>query len=450
MVPILNGQSGHEADSAGYAGGTDRILAVSFYMPPILTARSLQVARTMKQLTRFGWECTVLSVEPTSLRKGTILLDPALEQLYQFSYSMVRAPSAENTTLARWLRRYAINPHLPECRHFWEGKLLWVPGAIQTLRRALAKIGPFSAVISFATPLASHVVGRLVAREMGLPWIAHFSDPWADSPYFSGGPCSRWLRDRIERQIVRDADRVVFVTQRTADLVMRKFPAVWRTKVHVVPHGYDDDLRPAESAPSSTGPLHLVHTRRILWPSRPRYPIRRAGDAQPGWRVARATQGDPGGLREAGHEVRVKNLGLNRVVEFTGPYPYLETLRIAAQADACLVMDAPTQADSVFLPSKLVDYLMMRKPILGITPARGATADLLRSIGCPIAAPDDAEEIADALTRLLWAYENGGLLISADYDEVATKYEIGSTTRLLDDVLEEVLSPGARKVHPRA
>ena len=443
MVPILDSRSGHDAESAGRVGRTDRILAISFYMPPILTPRSLQVARTMKQLTRFGWECTVLSVEPTSLRKETVLLDPELEQLYQLSYGMVRAPSLENTSLARWLRRYALNPHLPGVQALLGGKLLWVPGAIQTVRRALASVGPFSAVISFATPLASHVVGRFVARETGLPWIVHFSDPWADSPYFSGGPYSRWLRDRIERQIVRDADRVVFVTQRTADLVMRKFPAAWRSKVHVVPHGYDDDLRPAEMAPSPTGgPLHLVHTGEL-------YGLR---DPDPLLRALEMLNRDGAlhkrlkvtlvGSREAGHEVRVKSLGLNRLVEFAGPYPYLETLRTAAQADACLVMDGLTQAESVFLPSKLVDYLMLRKPILGITPAQGATADLLRSMAFPIAAPDDVGEIADAVAKLLVEYETTGRLTSTDHEGVAAEYGIESTTRLLQAVLQELLSSG--------
>ena len=44
-----------------------------------------------------------------------------------------------------------------------------------------------------------------------------------------------------------------------------------------------------------------------------------------------------------------------------------------------LVIDAPAD-ESLFLPSKLIDYLPARKPILGLTPARGASADLIRAL----------------------------------------------------------------------
>src|SRR5690606_21333165 len=46
---------------------------------------------------------------------------------------------------------------------------------------------------------------------------------------------------------------------------------------------------------------------------------------------------------------------------------------------------------------KIVDYLMLGKPILGITPSVGATADVLRRAGCPVVEPEQPEEIAAAL-----------------------------------------------------
>ena len=60
-----------------------------------------------------------------------------------------------------------------------------------------------------------------------------------------------------------------------------------------------------------------------------------------------------------------------------------------------LVIDAPAD-DSLFLPSKLIDYLPLGKPILGLTPLRGASADLIRRLGYPVVAPDDEAAIAAA------------------------------------------------------
>ena len=49
--------------------------------------------------------------------------------------------------------------------------------------RALAQ-----ATVSFAQPWTNHLVGMRLHRDSGLPWVAHFSDPWIDSPYQQGSP----------------------------------------------------------------------------------------------------------------------------------------------------------------------------------------------------------------------------------------------------------------------
>ena len=46
-----------------------------------------------------------------------------------------------------------------------------------------------------------------------------------------------------------------------------------------------------------------------------------------------------------------------------GGCPFAESARRAAAADVLLVIDAPAD-ESLFLPSKLIDYLPAGKPIL--------------------------------------------------------------------------------------
>src|SRR3546814_8955981 len=71
-------------------------------------------------------------------------------------------------------------------------------------------------------------------------------------------------------------------------------------------------------------------------------------------------------------------LGLFGQVHFLGGAKYSTCLAASAGADVLLLIDAPS-GNNVFLPSKLVDYLMMGKPVLGLTPPVGATATVLRS-----------------------------------------------------------------------
>src|SRR5258705_4894076 len=96
----------------------------------------------------------------------------------------------------------------------------------------------FDGLVTFAQPWSDHLVGLRVHRATRLPWVAHFSDPWVDSPYLKLSDARRSVTQHMEADVVREATALVFVTHETADLVMKKYPAEWRNKVDVVPHGF--------------------------------------------------------------------------------------------------------------------------------------------------------------------------------------------------------------------
>ena len=134
------------------------------------------------------------------------------------------------------------------------------------------------------------------------------------------------------------------------------------------------------------------------------------------------------------HRRLATSLGLDPVVEFTGRLPFAESARWAAAADVLLLIDAPAE-ENLFLPSKLVDYLPAGKPILALTPPRGASADLVRALGYPVVAPDDEGGIVAALDALLAAHRDGRLARSASHDEVAKRYDIRRTAAAFGDIL---------------
>jgi hypothetical protein len=68
-------------------------------------------------------------------------------------------------------------------------------------------------------------------------------------------------------------------------------------------------------------------------------------------------------------------------------------------ADLLLNIEAPF-AQSVFLPSKLVDYIGAERPVLGITPP-GTASRVIRTLGGWVAGPDDPEAIAAILETAL-------------------------------------------------
>jgi hypothetical protein len=83
----------------------------------------------------------------------------------------------------------------------------------------------------------------------------------------------------------------------------------------------------------------------------------------------------------ASERIMAEKLGLGSMVDFYEQLPYINSLQDSAMCDVLLLIDAPSSKPSPFLPSKLVDYLMLRKPIFGLISSKGASADLLSRLG---------------------------------------------------------------------
>jgi hypothetical protein len=90
-------------------------------------------------------------------------------------------------------------------------------------------------------------------------------------------------------------------------------------------------------------------------------------------------------------------------VRLMPPVDYKTSLALMQSADLLLNIDAPSEI-SVFLPSKLVDYIGAGRPILGITPP-GTASRVIRELGGWLADPSDPEAIASTLESALPAIE---------------------------------------------
>ena len=402
-------------------------------MPPLAGPRALQVSRTLARLARLGWPSTVVCVDPRP--GGPLLRDASGGGAFAADgVDLVRVPSPEESA---WCR--AAFRMLPPFGRLPDRQQVWIGAATRAAGHRMNAAG-HNVIVSFAQPWSDHLIGLRLHRTHRLPWVAHFSDPWTDSPYLRGSPWLRARWARMEADVVRDANALVFVTPQTADAVMRKYPDAWRRKAHVVPHGYDA-AQGATIVPEARGQarrLRIAYTGRFYAGLRTPGPLFEA-IAQ---LRARGTVTDEIEVRLLGpemslYEAQVRALGLESVVVLGERVSHADALRAAATADVLLVVDAPSRTPSLFLPSKLVDYLMWRKPILGLTPPQGATADLLRRLGCPLVAPDDVAGIASAIEALVSAWRAGGLQVSDTFDEVAREFDIERTTAGLAQILDQ-------------
>lgn len=417
---------------AGMAIGLKRLLAVSWAFPPLLTPRSLQVGRLLDALAGLGWTIDVLTVAPASL--GPIHLDPDIVQLYNSSLGVYAIPDSRLRLL-----RIALGKIFPTLRPLPDPESGWAKRAVKAGTLLLAS-NDYAGLVSFAQPWSSHIVGQALSEASGLPWLAHFSDPWADNPYYVGlqGEQREFMQHQ-EANVVSETQALVFTNQITADFFADKYGSKIQKKINVLPHAYDQRLRPGKTqARGLNNRLYLVYIGSLYGLRNPETLIRALAALEDPGRILIEIAGP---VKTVGvYRKLAENLEVGDSIQFSGNLTYRESLQLAARADVLLLIDAPVQGESPFLPSKLVDYLMFRKPILGITPTRGASANLLRRLGTWQVDPDDMDGIRNVLALALDSWENGTLSVTPDFKRIAAEYESGRVAQKFDKVLETLLT----------
>lgn len=363
------------------------ILAVCYALPPSPFPQAIQIGRLLYHAP-FG-VCAVSGTADVS--------ETAMDCYPDFSDQMQlhlkvpycsRLPRKLHAFARRFVSLYGRAPD--ELRSWINAAERAVLQRCSDLRREV------SAIVSFGEPMSDHLLGLRLKKKTGLPWLAHFSDPWSDNPFRKPFVVANIINRKLERRVVEKADRVVFTSEETRDLVMAKYPPEWTAKTAILPHSFDPASYPKVA---SSGEQVAVRYLGTFYANRTPQPVLAA--------LSKIQQESPDLLRQVRFEFiggiaarilrRARRIKLPEgLVEFLPSVGYRESLRLMAESDLLLVIDAPAQI-SMFLPSKLVDYVGAGKPVLGVVPP-GSSANLIARLGGSTADPANAEQVKAALS----------------------------------------------------
>jgi glycosyltransferase involved in cell wall biosynthesis len=316
-------------------------------------------------------------------------------------------PAVPPTVSARrpgWLRRTLLaSLNIPDT------VTGWILPAVAAGRR-LARESDVACLFSSGPAWSSHLAGLALARLTGLPWVAHFRDPWSQGSPIPGE--ARWV-DRInaflERAVVSRATTVVCVTDRHTNLLRRHYAGCPPEKFVTIPNGYDGtEWEPVEQAArvgraTADGQRFVITYAGALYVGRSPLPVlealRRLG--QVGDLSLDRVRLDLvlyDGVRQLpdGRDVVdvAREMGLGDSVQVRGPLPRSETLKRLTDSNLLLLLG---HNFTVQVPGKLYEYLRSGRPILALVP-EGAQTDLLRATGGAwIVDPDDVNSVVEAI-----------------------------------------------------
>ncbi|HOO57131.1 MAG TPA: hypothetical protein PLN69_09930 [bacterium] len=369
-----------------------RILALSYYFPPMAAPRSIQVSRLLS-----GLDASVFLV----CGKDTIeTIDETIPVSDPGRYEMVYKIPFHKNKYKRYSdyasRRMGLSfSDMPDEKRGWAKR-----AARETASLLPASDIRAMTLITFGQPMSDHLAGLELKKKYGLPWIAHFSDPWFDSPFRNDNYFTGNINYSLEREVIKNSDITIFTSEETSELVMSKYPASWKDKAVYLPHCYDREL--IESITPDKNSEYTFRSIGNFYGNRTPEPFYRAVET-----IARS---EPGILNDVriefyGYfEKRLKSLldsypQAGKHIHYHGTVPYMDGLKLAAGADCLLAIDAPSEY-SIFFPSKLVDYAGTGKYIFAITP-RGTTANIVNKAGGETANPADIGTVTSVLTDIL-------------------------------------------------
>jgi hypothetical protein len=380
-----------------------KVLMIAFHYPPMRGSSGIQ--RTLKfsqYLPEWGWQPVLLSAHPRAYS------NPGDDQMDEIPADMTvcRAFALDTARHLSLRGRYAGVMALPDR---W---VSWLLGAVPAGLRLIRSHRP--QVLWSTYPIATaHLIGYVLQRLSGLPWVADLRDPMTDVGY-PENPLTRKAYLWIERRTLERCTVAVCTTPGAIATYRRRFPHLPAERFRLVENGYDEEnfleaQQHGAADSDAAGPLVLLHSGVIYPSERDPAPLfaaiatlRRRGLIDPAtFKLV---------LRATGHDDFLAGLlalyGLEDMVSIAPHLPYRAALAEMLGVDALLLLQAANCNHQI--PAKLYEYLRAGRPILALTDADGDTAATLRAAGVDtIAALDSEEDIMQALIRFLSLVREG-------------------------------------------
>jgi Glycosyltransferase Family 4 len=389
-----------------------RLFLLCYHFPPMGTTGTLRPARWVRYLPP-DVAVEALTVEHPPEGGGNEALLATIARRVERWEAPLR-PRPLQRRLERGLIGAAEGSWRSKALKTWATWLAWIPdrqvafvdGALDVGTRLMQRRRP-DVLLSSSPPHSLHLAAVELARRFDLPLVLDFRDPWTDNPE------NRWPtalhrahERRLEARVLREADLVLANTPGNREMLLGSFPALAPERVVVLPNGYDPALREALAAapraPRADGRRVVLYAGHVY-----------AGGAGLMDALAALLRLDPSlprrvlfrfvGSLDAVVAERAQPLIAAGLVEHSPPVPVERVPALIAQCDALLY--AVPRAGRHWIPSKLYEDLIARRPVLAVLP-RGDAWNVLERAGVATLIEDVgpervAHELREALARLL-------------------------------------------------
>jgi glycosyltransferase involved in cell wall biosynthesis len=291
-------------------------------------------------------------------------------------------------------------------------------------------------------------LGEKLSRSLSKPFIADFRDPWTVSNVNlrNRSAFSMGIDKKVEKRVVRNADRVVFTSGLTEKKYLQEFNLP-EGKTKTIYNSYDLSLiqeHKDEKWGETLNPrfLNVIFFGRFRRLS----PVTPVADALKV--LKRISLEDASNIHihsfgkpDEENLKLIREYGLENNFLFHEPVVPEKMVPVLKSADI-LLLSTNMEREQV-IPAKLWDYLTVEVPIFSITPNPEVSNIIMKSKAGIQVHPDEKVEIAELLQSFAKAKRNDeSFLLSPekeipDREKFEAKHTSGELASLFDDLLKD-------------
>lgn len=411
-----------------------RVLIITYYWPPTGGSGVQRWVKFAKYLPQEGWQPVIYTPENPEQLAVDHTLETEIPQEAEIVKTRIIEPyglykkflrksghsreavevnpvNAQNKTFvqkaAMWVRGNLFRPD-PRC--------MWIRPSVRFLKKYLEE-HPVDLIVSTGPPQSMHMIGRKLARETGLPWVADFRDPWTRIFYFkhlSMTKATRRWHEKMEKRVLDEASAVVAVSP----LVQQDFQLMTQTPVELITNGYDEcDFPPQPASEQPAAPFIITHTGLF------------AADGNPTvlWEVLAERCRKDDSFRNM---LNIRLIGktddqIMRSIEEAGLMPnttdmgYLPHSKAILEQRQASLLILPLRKEPEYkavLPGKLFEYLASWRPVLGIGQPDGAMSVILNQTRTGVVFDWNDRASIDKFIGMCWEMHQKGRLNVSDAD----------------------------------
>lgn len=402
-----------------------RFLFLASSFPPLTSGATPVIMNVSRYMPESGWEMVPITV---SNPRG-LPFDPTLEDMLPEYLDVTRVYHPDLTRIAGKLRSRISrtsrrsrsepaplhiaaddNPMLKFLRDYVlvpDRLITWLPFAVPAGLR-LVDEKKAEVMVSFGPHHSMHIIGEIIARIAGIPFVPFFGDLWLnDSNVSWPNRLNRRIEARLEKYIVEHADGIAATTNGSIGYFEDTYGTAC-PPAQVVENGYDPEQElPEKNNPAERNFLLITCTGNFFGGQSPssiyrglRLFLDRHPDAPVKLRLI--------GKQEPEHHDLLKNIELSSNLELIDTVPFREMPHYQIESDVLLASLVDIPGAELKNSSKLAEYLRTGKPIFAIAP-EGDMTNYVRTLEAGYIAKPSPEGFAETLEKVLHDWKKGNL-----------------------------------------